>query len=73
MESINPDSLRVLVHAKVEPDLSDALPGENFQFLRKGYFCVDKDSSGRNLVFNRTATLRDTWAKIERAQERKNR
>ena len=72
MESINPDSLQVLVHAKVEPDLGDAVPGQSFQFLRRGYFCVDKDSSGKGLIFNRTATLRDTWAKIERAQERKN-
>jgi glutaminyl-tRNA synthetase len=53
----------------VEPSLKDAVPGSRFQFLRHGYFCVDtKDSSLRKLVFNRTVSLRDTWAKIEKAK-----
>ena len=71
MESINPDSLQVLEHAKVEPGLGSAASGEGFQFLRQGYFCVDKDSSAKRPVFNRTASLRDTWAKIEKARGRK--
>ena len=71
MESINPDSLQVLEHVKIEPSLGSAASGEGFQFLRQGYFCVDKDSSGSHPVFNRTATLRDTWAKIEKARGRK--
>jgi glutaminyl-tRNA synthetase len=51
----------------VEPYLKNAQPGERFQFERLGYFCVDsKDSSSEKLVFNRTVTLRDTWAKIEK-------
>jgi glutaminyl-tRNA synthetase len=48
--------------------LADARPGERFQFERLGYFCVDQDSSDEKLLFNRTVTLRDTWAKIERKQ-----
>ena len=66
-ECINPDSLQVLEHAKLEPGLGSATSGEGFQFLRRGYFCVDRDSSEKKIVFNRTATLRDTWAKIEKA------
>jgi glutaminyl-tRNA synthetase len=71
IESINPDSMQVLEGVKVEPGLRDALPGETFQFLRQGYFCVDSDSSKQSICFNRTATLRDTWAKIEKALGRK--
>lgn len=62
-EYINPDSLQLIPKAFMEPALSDAKQGEQFQFLRKGYFCVDKDSTHDQLVFNRTVTLRDTWAK----------
>ena len=59
---INPDSLKV-VQAFIEPSLKNALPQDRFQFLRKGYFCVDKDATTEKLVFNRTTTLKDTWAK----------
>ncbi|MBM3145834.1 MAG: glutamine--tRNA ligase/YqeY domain fusion protein [Chloroflexi bacterium] len=61
---INPDSLTVLEHCKLEPSLSKAKPGDRFQFERLGYFCVDSDSTDNNLIFNRTIALRDTWAKI---------
>lgn len=55
--------------AKVEPSLADAAPGVPYQLERKGYFCVDpKDSRPGALVLNRTVTLRDTWAKIEKKQ-----
>jgi glutaminyl-tRNA synthetase len=57
-----------VVQAKVEPGLGDAIAGDRFQFQRLGYFCVDPDSSPENLVFNRTVTLRDTWAKIEQKE-----
>ena len=60
---INPDSLRVLTQCMVEPSLADAEPGERFQFEREGYFCRDSGSPDK-LVFNRTVTLRDSWAKI---------
>ena len=50
----------------VEPSLGEAEPGSRIQFERQGYFCVDPDSKSGRLVFNRTATLRDTWAKIAR-------
>ena len=63
LEQINPDSLEVLEGARVEPDLAQAEPGKRLQFERLGYYCVDKDSTTGGLVFNRTITLRDTWAK----------
>ncbi len=64
-EFLNPNSLEILSDCKVEPFLSDAKPGNKFQFERKGYFCVDsKLSTSEHLVFNRTVTLRDSWAKI---------
>nr|MDA3860031.1 glutamine--tRNA ligase/YqeY domain fusion protein [Melioribacteraceae bacterium] len=67
LEHINPDSLAIIKTCKVEPYLKNAKPGERFQFERLGYYCVDtKDSSEGNLVFNRTVTLRDSWAKIEK-------
>jgi glutaminyl-tRNA synthetase len=65
--NLNPNSLEVLSSCRVEPGLADAAPGDRFQFLRLGYFCVDPDSSEGTLVFNRTASLRDTWAKIAKA------
>ncbi len=66
--SLNPDSLEILSACQAEPSLKGAEPGTRFQFLRQGYFCVDTaDSAPDALVFNRTATLRDTWAKIEKA------
>ena len=66
---INPDSLEIVKNAKLEPGLKESKPGDKFQFERLGYFCADsKDSKPGNLVFNRTVTLRDTWAKIEKRQ-----
>ena len=65
---LNPDSLKVIT-AYAEPGLAEAQPGERFQFERQGYFCVDtRDSKPGKPVFNRTITLKDTWAKIEKAQ-----
>ena len=64
LEFINPDSLQV-VTARMEPGLAGVLPGERYQFQRLGYFCVDPDSTEEKPVFNRTVTLRDTWARIE--------
>jgi glutaminyl-tRNA synthetase len=63
---LNPASLEVLPSCRVEPALGEAEPGFRCQFERQGYFCVDPDSSGEKPVFNRTVTLRDSWAKIER-------
>ncbi len=69
---LNPHSLDVLTNCKLEPSLKDASPGSRYQFERQGYFCVDTvDSTPERLVFNRTVPLRDTWAKIEKAQRRK--
>jgi glutaminyl-tRNA synthetase len=67
---LNPNSLETLTSCRVEPSLAHAAPGSRYQFERLGYFCVDTvDSSEDALVFNRTVTLRDTWAKIEKAQQ----
>ncbi len=67
-EFLTPDSL-VTINSKVEPSLKTANKGDRFQFERQGYFCVDsKDSTENHLVFNRTVTLRDSWAKIEKKQ-----
>lgn len=62
--SLNPNSLVVLDNCKVEPSVKWVAPGTKFQFLRQGYFCVDKDSTMDNLVFNRVVGLRDTWSKV---------
>ena len=67
LDNLNPDSLRV-VRGFVEPSVSAASPGDGYQFERLGYFAVDRDSSAGSLVFNRTATLKDAWAKIEAKQ-----
>jgi glutaminyl-tRNA synthetase len=68
---INPNSLEVLQNCRVEPGLADFKPGDRCQFERLGYFCMDsKDAASRAPVFNRTVTLRDTWAKILKAQGR---
>jgi glutaminyl-tRNA synthetase len=64
-DDLNPESLEVLPRAWVEPSVARAPAGSRYQFERLGYFCVDPDSTDRSLVFNRTVTLRDTWAKIE--------
>ncbi len=63
---INPDSLQVIHQALAEPDLEQAVPGQRYQFLRKGYFCLDRASTTERPVFNRTVTLRDTWAKASK-------
>ncbi len=64
--NLNPDSLRVVPEAWLEPSLADAMPGDRFQFERLGYFCVDPDSSDEKKVFNRTVTLRDAWARARK-------
>jgi glutaminyl-tRNA synthetase len=61
---INPDSLTTISTAYIEPSLTEAHSEDRFQFIRKGYFCLDKDSTSEKLVFNRTVTLKDTWGKI---------
>ena len=63
---LNPDSLKILRNCAVEPSLATALPENRFQFERLGYFYVDKDSTKENLIFNRTVTLKDTWAKVQK-------
>lgn len=62
-QSINPDSLRTIDHALIEPALATAQPGDRFQFTRLGYFCADPDSTSNKMVFNRTVTLKDAWTK----------
>lgn len=69
--NLNPQSLLTLTNCRLEPSLATAKAGDRFQFERLGYFCVDLDSQPGALVFNRIATLRDTWAKIESAQKKK--
>jgi glutaminyl-tRNA synthetase len=67
---LNPNSLETLTSCRVEPSLKGATPGSRYQFERLGYFCVDSvDSSNKELMFNRTVTLRDTWAKIQKAEK----
>jgi glutaminyl-tRNA synthetase len=68
---LNPHSLEVLTGCQVEPSLASARPGDRFQFERLGYFCVDPDSAGGGLVFNRTVSLRDEWARIQEAGSKK--
>ncbi len=69
--NLNPQSLEVLSHCKLEPSLADAAVGSRYQFERLGYFCVDPDSKPGKPVFNRTVALKDTWAKIEKGQRTK--
>ena len=70
-DHLNPNSLEILKSCKVEPGLAGAGEGDLFQFLRHGYFCVDAVDSRRDaLVFNRAVSLRDTWAKIEKADRK---
>ena len=68
--SLNPNSIEVLTDCRVEPSLKDAKPLSRYQFERLGYFCLDPDSSGKKLIFNRTASLRDPWAKIQKTEEK---
>ncbi len=65
-ESLNPASLEIVKGCRVEPELAAAKPQDRFQFERLGYYCVDADSKPGNLIFNRTVTLRDSWAKINK-------
>jgi len=69
--NLNPNSLETLKSSRIEPSLADAKPLNRYQFERLGYFCLDPDSFGGRLIFNRTVTLRDSWAKIQRAQGHK--
>jgi glutaminyl-tRNA synthetase len=71
LTNVNPKSLEVLTNCRVEPILANAQIGELYQFERLGYFCVDSvDSTKRKLVFNRTVTLRDSWANLQNATKR---
>ena len=72
MAALNPDSLETLPSCRLEPSLAEAKPGSMYQFERLGYFCVDSaDSTPGQLVFNRTVTLRDSWARIEKSMAQK--
>jgi glutaminyl-tRNA synthetase len=66
LSNLNPNSLEILLGAKLEPSLAEASVGAHFQFERVGYFCLDPDSSKTRKIFNRTLPLKDTWAKIEK-------
>ncbi len=66
LSNLNPNSLEILIGAKLEPSLANAKLEDRFQFERVGYFCLDPDSSAEKLVFNRTLPLKDSWAKIEK-------
>ena len=69
--NLNASSLEIVSHAKLEPSLSHAKPGDRYQFERLGYFCADDDSKPAAPVFNRTVALKDTWAKVEKKQSAK--
>ena len=68
LADLNPGSLEVLPASKIEPSVAGAAAGTRYQFERLGYFCVDPDSAGGRLVFNRTVTLKDAWGRIEQRQ-----
>ncbi|HPS55815.1 MAG TPA: hypothetical protein PLP05_09460, partial [Sedimentisphaerales bacterium] len=69
---LNPDSLKQLDNCFIEPCLKNAKPLDRFQFERLGYFCLDPDTKGSNLIFNRTVNLKDTWTKIQNQQDTKS-
>ena len=69
--NLNPASLETLTNCYVEPSLTTAAAGERYQFERLGYFCVDPDTTPKKLIFNRTVSLRDTWAKVKKQQSAK--
>ena len=69
--NLNPNSLEVITQAKLEPSLANAPVAGQYQFERLGYFCVDPDSRPGHLVFNRTVALKDTWAKVEKKNDKK--
>ncbi len=71
IDRINPNSLEVLTECLVEPSLANAVKGNKYQFMRKGYFCVDLESKTGNLVFNRIVSLRDSWEKIMKINQGK--
>ncbi|MCK5673775.1 MAG: glutamine--tRNA ligase, partial [Spirochaetales bacterium] len=72
LDDLASDSLEILTGCKLEPSLADAVPGDSFQFMRKGYFCADTvDSKPGVPVFNRTVSMRDTWAKLQRDAAKK--
>jgi glutaminyl-tRNA synthetase len=68
--NLNPNSLLVIPAAQLEPSLAASAVGSRYQFERQGYFCVDRDTTADKLVFNRSVSLRDTWAKIEKSQKK---
>ncbi|MFN2283668.1 MAG: glutamine--tRNA ligase/YqeY domain fusion protein [Anaerolineae bacterium] len=68
MANLSPDSLAILAYAKVEPSLVEMQPGNRYQFMRKGYFCTDPDTAEGKLVFNQTVSLRDSWARMQKAK-----
>ncbi len=68
LDNLNPGSEEILASCLVEPGLKQAKPGDRFQFLRQGYFCADRDGGAGLPVFNRTVTLKDTWARIKKAE-----
>jgi glutaminyl-tRNA synthetase len=70
LSNLNPNSLEIVTDAKLEPSLANATAGSRYQFERLGYFCVDPDTTPGKLVFNRTISLKDTWAKVEKKQGR---
>ncbi len=70
LENLNPSSIEEIEVCKVEPSLMKAKTGGRYQFERLGYFCVDKDSTDKKPVFNRTVTLRDTWARIQKGNKK---
>jgi glutaminyl-tRNA synthetase len=69
LANLNPDSLEVLTGCRVEPSLGTAAAGSIYQFERQGYFCVDPESARGRLVFNRAVSLKDEWARIEKARQ----
>ena len=68
---LNPNSLEILKSCKVEPAVGDLKPFDRFQFERNGYFCIDPDTTNKDIVINKTVGLRDTWAKIQQQQMKK--
>ena len=69
LSNLNPDSLKVVNGCKIEPSVVGAAPGSKYQFERLGYFCVDPDSTADRPVFNRTVTLKDTWARVQKKRD----
>ncbi|MCP4650783.1 MAG: glutamine--tRNA ligase/YqeY domain fusion protein [PVC group bacterium] len=69
--NLNPESLETLNSCWIEPSVAGAIEGTRYQFERLGYFCIDPDSSAQKMVFNRIASLRDTWAKVKKKEEKR--